>query len=77
MRTTFDLNDELLRRVKRAAAAEGTSLKAVVERALRAHLGGGGARRGYRLNWRADHGRVLPGVRLDDRDALFDLMGGR
>jgi hypothetical protein len=77
MRTTFDLNDELLRRAKRAAAAEGTSVKAVVERALRAHLGGVSARRGYRLQWRPDRGRVRPGVRLEDRDALFDLMDGR
>jgi len=77
MRTTFDLNDELLRRAKRAAAADGTSLKAVVERALRAHLGGAASRGPYRLQWRSEQGRVLPGVRLDDRDALFDLMDGR
>jgi hypothetical protein len=29
------------------------------------------------LQWRSDGGRIQPGVRLDDRDALFDLMEGR
>jgi hypothetical protein len=32
---------------------------------------------GYRLQWRPERGRIQPGVRLDDRDALFDLMEGR
>ena len=77
VRTTIDLNDELLREAKRQAAAEGTTLRRLFERALRAHLRGGGKRSGYRLRWRTERGRVQPGVRLDDRDALFDLMDGR
>ncbi len=73
----MDLNDELLRSAKQRAASEGTTLRAVVERALRSHLEGGTRRSGYRLRWRPEHGRLRPGVRLDDRDALFDLMEGR
>jgi hypothetical protein len=78
MRTTIELNDELLRRAKTRAAAEGLTLREVVERALRAQLEPRrGAARCYRLHWRTEHGRLLPGVRLDDRDALFDLLDGR
>jgi predicted nucleic acid-binding protein len=39
MRTTLDIGDELLRRAKKRAAAEGTSLRQVGEAALRLYLG--------------------------------------
>ncbi|MGQ0734034.1 MAG: type II toxin-antitoxin system VapB family antitoxin [Acidobacteriota bacterium] len=77
MRTTIDVNDELLERAKQLAARERTTLKAIVERALRSHLSRRRATAGYRLQWRPERGRLQPGVRLDDRDALFDLMDGR
>jgi len=77
MRTTIEINDDLLRQAKRRAADEGTSLRALVERALRLHLGGKHRARGYKLTWRTETGRMLPGVRLDDRDALHDLMEER
>lgn len=77
MRTTVDLNDELLRQAKQHAAREKTTLRQVFETALRAHLGQQSPRRGYRLRWRTEKGRLRPGVRLDDRDALFDLMEER
>jgi Arc/MetJ family transcription regulator len=77
MRTTIELNDELLREVRRRAAREGTSLKAVIERALRAHLAKSQPRRGYTLRWHSETGTLQPGARLDDREALFDLMEGR
>ena len=77
MRTTIELNDELLRAVKREAAKEQTTLRAVVERALRAQLAAPAKSSGYVLKWRTERGRLQPGVKLDDRDALFDLMEGR
>lgn len=77
MRTTIDINDELLRRARRRAADQGTTLREVVERALRAHLEPARPSRRYSLRWRTEKGRIQPGVRLDDRDALFDLMDGR
>ena len=77
MRTTMDLSDELLREAKKRAADEGIPLRDVVEDALRRHLAGWSKRRGYRLRWATEHGRLQPGVNLDDRDALFDLMDGR
>ena len=77
MRTTIEITDELLRQAKKKAAAEGTALRQVVETALRFYLAKPRRPAGYRLRWRTEQGRVLPGVRLDDRDALFDLMNGR
>ena len=77
MRTTLDINDELLRQVKRRAADEGTSLRAVIESALRAHIGRPRRGTSYRLRWRTEKGRVRPAVRIEDRDALFDLIEDR
>ena len=77
MRTTIDINDELLLRAKKRAAEERAPLRLVVENALRGYLARRPQRAGYRLQWRTECGRMLPGVRLDDREALFDLMDGR
>ena len=77
MRTTVDVNDALLRLAKRQAAAEGSTLRAVIERALRSHLHRSGGRASYRLKWSTERGRLLPGAVIEDRDALFDLMDGR
>jgi hypothetical protein len=77
MRTTLDLNDQLLRQAKKRAADEQSSLRAVVESALRLYLSGRHRRPGYKLRWRTESGRLLPGVRLEDREALWDLMDGR
>ena len=74
MRTILNLNDDLLRRARRRAASEGVSLSAVVERALRSYLKGGPPNSDYRLRWRPEHGRPRPGIRVADRDALFELM---
>lgn len=78
MRTTVDINDELLRQVKRMAADEQLTLKQMVERALRELLK---QRRpsagGYRLRWRTEQGRLQPGVRIEDRDSLFERMDER
>ena len=73
----MELNDQLLRAAKQRAANEGIPLRRVIESALRTYLEGPSKRRGYKLRWRTERGRLQPGVRLDDRDALFDLMEGR
>jgi len=78
MRSTVDFPDELFRRAKRRAADDGVPFRAVLEAALRRYLEGGeSGRKRYRLRWRAEKGKLRPGVRLDDRAALFDLMGER
>jgi len=77
MRTTIEIGNELLRQAKRRAADEGASLRSIVEAALRAYLSPRRPRGGYRLRWRTEKGAIQPGVHLDDRVALFDLMDGR
>ena len=77
MRTTMDLSDELLRKAKRRAADEQIPLRDVVEAALRRYLSRKTTGGKHKLRWRVERGRLQPGVNLDDRDALFDLMSGR
>jgi hypothetical protein len=77
MRTTIEIGDELFRQLKRKAADEGVTIRQVVESALRVYLGKQTKRKGYELQWKTERGRILPGVRLEDRDALFDVMDGR
>lgn len=76
MKTTLDIADPLFRDAKRRAAEEGITLRALVERALRAHLAGkpGAKRRRYR--WHVVRGRALPAVPIEDRDRLFDFLDG-
>ncbi|MBI3184880.1 MAG: ribbon-helix-helix protein, CopG family [Myxococcales bacterium] len=80
MRTTIDLNDELMRKLKRRAADEGLTLRAVIERALRAHLEQRvPPRKKYRLSWRTEGGGLRPGVSVADFEhgsRLRDLMDG-
>jgi hypothetical protein len=77
MMTTVEISDELFRQLKRKAADEGVTICQVVESALRVYLGKQTRRKRYELKWKTERGRILPGVRLDDRAALFDLMEGQ
>ena len=77
MRTTLEISDEIFRQLKRRAADEGTPVRQVVEDALRIYLGKPKGRKNYQLRWHSEPGKILPGVRLDDRDTLFDVMDGR
>ncbi len=75
VRTTIRLDDSLLTAAKQHAAAEGTTLTAVIEDALRVAL----ARRPIPPAERSElpvfHGRgPMPGVDIDDSAALRDLM---
>ena len=76
MRTTIDIPDPLFRLAKQRAADEGVSLREIVLRALQRQLGGT-RRTGYRFRWRTEKGRLLPGVDLNDRRSLYDVMDGR
>ena len=77
MRTTIDIRDELLRQAKVRAADDGTTLRQLFESALQSYLSPARRTRKYQLCWRTEKGHMLPGVNLDDRDALFDLMDDR
>ena len=70
-RTTIRLDDDLLRRAKRAALERGTTLTAVIEDALRRALAlepGGRPRSTFRGDG------LQPGVDLDDTASLLDLI---
>lgn len=78
MRTTLDIDDHVLRQAKQLAAAEGKTLTRVVEEALRERIVR--PRRGakpFRLRLLTKKGRLIPGVNLADRDALYERMEGR
>jgi hypothetical protein len=75
MRTTIDLDDELLAEAKQVAARTGQSLAALVEDALREclHRRRQTARRTVELPTFGEGG-VQPGVDLEDRAGLLNLM---
>ena len=78
MRTTLNLDDDLMRAAKRRAADTGRTLSSMIEDALRELLRQDGLRgRPYRLRWITVRGGVQPRVDLTDRDALYDRMEGR
>jgi len=78
MRTTLDLDDSVLRQAKKLAAEEGKTLTRIVEEALRErvsprkNLG-----KGFKLRLLTKKGRLIPGIDLADRDALYERMEGR
>ena len=80
MRTTIDIDDEVMRELKRLAVSTNRTLRSVIEDAVRAEL----ARRDERANT-AERAEVLtfagrgtrPGVNLNSSADLLDLMEGR
>lgn len=75
MRTTLNIQDDLMRRVKDRAAETGATITEIVEKALRAAVSGQAPRKArYVLAWQAVPGRTLPGIDLADRDSLYEAM---
>ncbi len=77
MKTTLNLDDELLRRAKQRAAARGTTLTALVEAGLRAALADPPRAQPAVLNFPTFRGETPPVVDPADRAALYDVMGVR
>lgn len=78
MKTTLDIDDRLLERAKRHAAAQGTTLRAVVEEALRARLTPRPeGRPRYRFSPPTVRGSSPPALDVADRNALYDLLDDR
>ena len=78
MRTTIELEDSLFRELKSKAAESGTTLRDLVNDLLRRAVDQTKRPSNYRFDWRVDpRGRIQPGVRLNDRESLFDFMDGR
>ena len=78
MRTTIDIDDRLLAMAKHRAVENGTTLKKVVEQALRqALIRKGEDRPAFRLRWRTVKGRYNPAREIKDRDVIYEHMEGR
>ena len=76
MKTTIQLDDQLLLEAQKHAAQTGRTLKAVIEDALREALARTEATRSQtRVPLKTFKGRgVQPGVDLDDTSSLLDSM---
>ena len=78
MRTTIEIDDELFKAAKKAAAARGVPLRRIVEESLALAL----AERVHRvpaktrMRWKVTRGPAKPGVDFADRDRLYELMEG-
>lgn len=78
MRTTVDIDDKLLALAKKRALEKGTSLRDVIESALRRTLmESKKAPSRFRLKWNTVRGKRLPGIDISDRDALYEKMESR
>lgn len=78
MRTTLNLDDELMRSLKRRAADTGRTMTDLMEEALRDMLSRDPSPEAEgEFRWVTVRGRVQPGVDLTDRDSLLDAMEGR
>jgi len=80
MKTTVDIPDDLFRKAKRVAAAEHTTLRALLEEGLRIVLRGRDERPGFRLRDASIGGDgPAPGIVEGDweriREAIYDGRG--
>jgi hypothetical protein len=75
IRTTLNLDDELMRRAREVAASSGSTLTRLIEDALRQSLERRGSAAMEPLDLPTVGGRGLqPGVDLDDSAGLLELM---
>ena len=75
MRTTIQLDDHLLKRIREVAARTGRTMTAVIEDALRQSLSVKISKRRERVKLTTVNGKgPRAGVDLDDSASLLDLM---
>jgi len=75
VKTTLNLNDQVLRRSKDYASRHGMTLTAFVEDALRAKLvAPTGSAKPFKLVLKTVRGSSPPNVDVSDRDALYDVL---
>jgi hypothetical protein len=78
MRTSLNIDEDLMARVRDRAAATGKTITEIVEQALRAEVAGTRPRSGtFTLRWNPVRGAALPGIDLADRDSLYEALEGR
>lgn len=75
-RTTIDIDDRVLRELKKKAADEGRTLQAVVNDLLKRalHIR---THQPFSLQIQGRPAELQPGVDILDRDSLFDVLNGR
>lgn len=77
MKTTLNFDDHLIRAAKVRAAENGEPLTRLIQRALRQYLQPPERTEPpFKLKLLTKPGRLLPGVNLDDRKSLYDIMEG-
>ncbi len=75
MKTTLNLNDQVLRQAKGRAARDGITLTRFVEDALRARLAPSReAGQPFRMQMEIVTGDSPPKIDVSDRDALYDVI---
>jgi ribbon-helix-helix CopG family protein len=74
MKITVALSDDLMQAIEKEARQSGQTPDQVIERVLRAALL---EKPELAFKWVTVAGELQPGVDLDSRDALYELMEGR
>jgi hypothetical protein len=77
MKTTVELPEDLLIEAKRKALESRTTLREILERALRKELrqtSGAPRRRPRRIRWVTSPGGLPPGLDLSDRTKMWEWM---
>jgi hypothetical protein len=79
MRTTIDIPTPLFKRAKAAAARDGTTLRAVVVRALEAHLATPAQAKPYRFDWKGvslgmTEEQIWESMKDQDRQWFLDYL---
>ena len=74
MKTTLDLDHELVRRSGERAAQEGVTLARFVEDALVLRLEDSGSEPAFRLSLTTVRGTRPPQVDVSDREALYEVL---
>ena len=75
MKTTLNLNDQVLRHAKERAARDGITLTRFVENAMRAKLMATQSKGpAFKLKIPTVKGKRPPNVDVSDREALYDVL---
>ena len=75
MKTTLNLNDQVLRQAKERAGRDGITLTRFVENAMRAKLMASPRKGpGFKLKITTVKGKRPPNVDISDREALYDVL---
>ena len=74
----MNIGKQILRAEKLRTAETGQTLAGLVETASRDHLASPSCGQSdFRLQLQVKRGRPVPGVTVNDRDALYETMEGR